>query len=156
MDSWIEWEQHVSHCSQSWEECWDWPTQSIDLSINISLFAQLHKIGHLYRAPTSNVGCVDSPFKLRWKNTDLYGFCTDGRITQKLCDANLALRSHCPLSCNMCTAYTCEDSQAAFMYRPNKVASCAALDAFSPERKNEVCEIKNVSETCRSSCRYCH
>jgi hypothetical protein len=78
-------------------------------------------------------------------------FCED--FPSNVCNRDEA-KSHCPVTCDACAEYACEDSMLDWVFRGNN-ASCAALAGAPPNFIEEACQIEEIAQTCRSTCGSC-
>jgi hypothetical protein len=78
-------------------------------------------------------------------------FCED--FPSNVCNRDQA-KSHCPVTCDACAEYACEDSMLPWVYQGN-IASCAQLAGAPPSFRDTACQIEEIAQTCRSTCGSC-
>jgi len=109
-------------------------------------------------SPTASpVTCVDSPIDMAYTDgpSDVYLPCSwvETFASACLCDDE-NVRSHCPLTCDSCDEYRCEDSTALF-YAEGLTLDCEELYGFTPGQIGRICRDVIARETCRSLCGVC-
>jgi len=93
--------------------------------------------------------CEESPLGVPFGGSDY--FCED--FPSSICNRDEA-KSHCPVTCDACAEYACEDSMLNWVFQGNN-ASCAALAGAPPNFINTACQIEEIAQTCRSTCGSC-
>jgi len=66
----------------------------------------------------------------------------------------LIVQSHCPVTCDACQTYACEDSEMEFIAFDNRV-TCGMLASLSNDLIASACEIEVIYSTCRNTCEIC-
>jgi len=94
--------------------------------------------------------CVDSGVDIDTQNNSFTcaQVATGGGCT------NPVAASHCPLTCDACNEYSCEDSQAPWIVRGYRL-SCGDLAALDASTISQACEQDFISTTCRDLCGFC-
>jgi len=90
--------------------------------------------------------CYDSSLKLYHDGNN---YSCRNLYSRGGCQYDL-VQSHCPLSCNACLEYKCEDSKAGFLTNTG-IKSCSDFGTI-PE---QFCELPKVFTTCREKCGIC-
>jgi len=93
--------------------------------------------------------CEESPLGVPFGGSEY--FCED--FPSNICNRDEA-KSHCPVTCDACAEYACEDSMLNWVFQGNN-ASCAALAGAPPNFINTACQIEEIAQTCRSTCGSC-
>jgi len=94
--------------------------------------------------------CVDSGVEI---NTGSNSF-TCAQVAGGGGCTNPVAASHCPLTCDACNEYSCEDSQAPWIVRGYRL-SCGDLAALDASTISDACEQDFISTTCRDLCGFC-
>jgi len=67
---------------------------------------------------------------------------------------NDRVSSHCPLTCDACDLYACEDSTFQFTFAGRSLL-CITIESLSEELLETACAFDAISTTCRASCGHC-
>jgi len=93
--------------------------------------------------------CEDSTLGVPFSGSTF--FCED--FTSNVCNRDRA-KSHCPVTCDACAEYACEDSMLDWVFDGNN-GSCAQLAGAPPGFIDRACQIEEIVQTCRSTCGSC-
>jgi len=105
-----------------------------------------------YRKPDQQDSCYDSILNINIqgstdKNCEFLannlGYCT-----------NDLAKSHCPITCNECDVWGCEDTLVNFIYE-GQTYNCGDLQAADPSLQESVCLQEAIYTTCRATCENC-
>jgi len=105
-------------------------------------------------APTGDsTSCMDSTVPMYYRND----FLTCAQVDANLCE-KAKIKSHCPLTCDACEEYECENSMAPMKIDGNSI-SCeriARIAIKKPDRiASECADSDDLYTTCRDTCGFC-
>jgi len=97
---------------------------------------------------SAHAGCDDS--NLNFNYGGLSGDCAF--ILDNGYCGNALASSHCPVTCEACEEYGCEDSQLPFVYADGNTYECSDIPE---DRTDYFCSFDDVPETCSGACDFC-
>jgi len=102
-------------------------------------------------APPSD--CYDSTLQVNYQGS--VGGCSDlAANPSSICATNIVAQSHCPVTCDACATYGCEDSLSNFIFQGGTY-TCADLAAQSQADIDNYCQNPAAFTTCRATCGIC-
>lgn len=100
---------------------------------------------------TGTNSCIDSGFPLSYQGNSV----SCAQVMEDGACWNPVAASHCPLTCEVCNEYECENSLASWIINGSQ-KKCNQLSSFDPIEITSYCaQSDDLSTTCRGTCNFC-